>query len=227
MIEVRNLAVTFGEGASVIRAVNGIDFNVAARLASRVTVNGGFSTGKSVWDGCANLAAGVQPKLYGNIDLTAAATIAPSQVFCHQETPWQNQAKVFVVYPLPYEFQVSANFQSTVGPVIRSLYPEPTADAQRTLGRALAGGARTATVDIVAPGSQYDRRQNQLDMRFTRTFKLGASRLQAQFDVYNLFNSSAVLATSSAYTNSTSIWPRVSSILAARLFKFGMQLDWK
>ena len=70
----------------------------------------------------------------------------------------------------------------------------------------------------------YEPRFNETDIRLTKAIRLDRLRTQLQFDVYNLFNSSAVLAASSTYG---STWRRPSSILGARLIKFGAQLDWK
>jgi hypothetical protein len=51
---------------------------------------------------------------------------------------------------------------------------------------------------------------------------IGRVRAQGQFDVYNVFNSGAVLATNGTYGTS---WLTPSAILGARLIKFGLQLD--
>ena len=227
--QVNNLVEPASQYGGVDEHFNGVDLNISARLANRVTINGGLATGKSVWDGCDALSKGVLPKIYGNIDLVAAAGTpavnvvnAPSTVFCHQETPWLNQLKLFVVYPLPWDFQVSANFQSTVGPAITAQYAVPNTDVQKTLGRLPSGGVRTVTVNLIDPGTQYDSQQNQLDARFTRTFHVGKTRLQGMVDLYNLLNANPDVTITTAYGPKYLVPTR---ILTARMVKVGMQLN--
>ena len=225
---VNNLIEPASQYGGVDEHFNGVDLTINARLAHNMTINGGFSTGKSVWDGCGALAKGVLPKIYGNIDLSTAipATVplvsAPSTVFCHQETPWLNQLKLFVVYPLPWDFQVSANFQSTVGPAITAQYAVPNTDVAKTLGRLPSGGVRTVTVNLINPGTQYDRQQNQLDARLVRTFRVGKTRLQGMLDLYNLLNANPDVTITTTYGPKFLVPTR---ILTARMAKVGMQLN--
>ena len=72
------------------------------------------------------------------------------------------------------------------------------------------------------PNKTFEDRLNQVDLRFSKTFKLGRTKIQGMFDIYNLFNASTVLAINANYGPS---WLRPSNILGARLFKFGAQLD--
>ena len=105
-----------------------------------------------------------------------------------------------------------------------------SAEIAPSLGRQLsscpATGACTATtsISLLPPNTMFEDRFSQADIRFTKNIRLQKLRVQGQFDVYNLFNSSAVLAENGTYGSS---WLRPSSILAARLFKFGAQVDWK
>ena len=97
-----------------------------------------------------------------------------------------------------------------------------------SLGRSLsacpAAGTCTATVTIplIAPNSVYNEGWNrQFDFRVSRTFKAGRLRVLPGLDVYNLFNSSPVLAVNSAYGPA---WQRVTSLLGARVAKVGVQV---
>ena len=221
--QVNNLVLPASQFGGVTENFKGVDINISARLPNKVTINGGFATGRSLFDGCNVLAQGVQPLSYGGIDLNSTFTTAPSTVFCHQETPWLNQLKLFAVYPLPWDFQVSANFQSTPGPAITAPYSAPSALAVPTLGRPLAGNAKTVAVQLINPGTQYDPRLNQLDTRFTRTFRLGRHRVQGMVDLYNLLNSNAAVTINTTYGPNFLVPTR---ILTARLLKVGMQINW-
>jgi hypothetical protein len=58
--------------------------------------------------------------------------------------------------------------------------------------------------------------------RFIRNFRVGGVRLQGMFDAYNIFNNTAVLAENTRYGTS---WRRPTSVLDARLLKFGVQMN--
>ena len=97
-------------------------------------------------------------------------------------------------------------------------------DRIASLGRNLAtGAAGTAVVPLIQPGTLYDERLYQLDFRASKVFRVGASRrLQANIDLYNAGNSSAILGINTTYGAN---WMRPTSILQGRLLKFGAQFD--
>ena len=79
------------------------------------------------------------------------------------------------------------------------------------------------TVDVIAPATLYEDRINQLDLRFTKRFRLGHGvRLEGNLDLYNLFNDSSILATNGRYGSS---WLTPTQVLGGRLFKIGAQLN--
>ena len=55
------------------------------------------------------------------------------------------------------------------------------------------GRTEVVTVPLIAPGTQYLKRWNQLDVNLKRTFRAGRFELQPALEVYNLLNSSVVL----------------------------------
>ena len=78
------------------------------------------------------------------------------------------------------------------------------------------------SVQLIEPYTKYENRINQLDIRVARTFHFGKARLQGLLDVYNILNGSAILAINTTYG---AAWLRPQEILGARLFKFGVQMD--
>jgi hypothetical protein len=68
----------------------------------------------------------------------------------------------------------------------------------------------------------YEGRVNQIDLRLSRSFRVGRLRLQGMLDAYNVLNGSAVLAHNTRYGIA---WLNPTQILPARIFKFGMQAD--
>ena len=92
-----------------------------------------------------------------------------------------------------------------------------------SLGRNLAAGANaTVQIDLIPPATRFEDRINQTDVRFGKTVKIGRTRVQGNFDMYNLFNANPVLTLNNTYGRA---WLTPASILAGRLFKVSMQLD--
>ena len=93
----------------------------------------------------------------------------------------------------------------------------------RTTFKTLTGQTLTQSsvnVPLNAPGTKFLDRQNQLDVRLTRSFKVRGVNLQAQADAYNALNTGVVL------THGADLRQRArspASILQGRLFRFGMQ----
>lgn len=82
--------------------------------------------------------------------------------------------------------------------------------------------AGTVTIPILPLQTQFEERLTQVDVRLARTFRMGRARLQAKFDVYNVFNASTILAVNPQHGPS---WLQPTFILSPRTFKFGAQLD--
>jgi hypothetical protein len=117
-----------------------------------------------------------------------------------------------------------------------------TADVRPSLGRNLSGNASTVTISdsaaalgtapapgfsfpspgVIAPQTLFESRSSQLDLRLTRTFRVAGMRLQGMFDIYNALNASPILATNTRYGPA---WLTPTFVLDARLFKFGVQVE--
>ena len=91
-----------------------------------------------------------------------------------------------------------------------------------SLGRNLSGGARNVTVNLIAPGTMYGRRTNQIDLRIGKVLQLGRIRATPSLDLYNLTNGNPVLSQGNVYGPT---WQQPQSILPARFAKVGLQLD--
>jgi hypothetical protein len=211
-------ASSFGEQSEVY---NGVDLTVRARFASGAFAQGGLSTGSTVTDNCYQ---NDDPSLLASAPGAFAPTNAPRlPSFCHVSPPWSaaTQLKLSGAYPLPWALQVAGTFQNLPGIPVTSIYNATNTDVLPSLGRSLSGGAQTVPVALIAPQTMFEDRINQLDLRLTRTFRLGRARLQGSFDVYNVLNGSSILAENTTYGPS---WRRPTAVLDARLFKFGGQL---
>jgi hypothetical protein len=202
---------------------NGFDLAINSRFGKGGMLGGGLSAGSTLTDNC-----DVRPD-------------SPDRRYCRNEFGFagQLQYKAQFVRALPHRFEVSGVFQNLSGIPIGASGVSAASSLSVTrsysnakialsLGRDLAAcGMRTpctssVNIPIVEPNQTFESRLNQLDLRLTRAFVLGTKRLQARFDAYNVFNNSAILAENFTY-GSTYLKP--TSILAGRLFKFGMQFD--
>jgi len=208
---------------------NGFDVNVDARLKNGLFLQGGIGTGKQMTDNCdivddvpealsiAAVPTGVQPTL------GPAATATPA-AFCHQESPFLTNFKGLASYTLPYGFRVSGTWQSLTGPLVAANQIYANAGTglapNTTLTRPLTF-AQT-TVNVVAPGSLWGDRLNQIDLRFSKLVKLGAGRIDLNVDVYNALNSDAILTQQNAYGTA---WTRPLTVIQPRFVKFGARWD--
>jgi len=204
------LANGFGEQLEVY---NGVDFSLNARLPRGFVISGGTSTGRVMTDNC-------------------SVIDSPQRLLnCRTVPPFQTQVKLILVYPLPWwGLQTAATIQSIPGPEITASYAASNAQIFPTLGRNLAscGAAATAcngtaTVPLLAPGTYFGDRLNQVDLRLSKAFALpGSRRVQALVDLYNLFNANPVLALNNTFGPQ---WQRPTQILQGRLVKLGVQVD--
>src|SRR5205085_12054614 len=126
-------------------------------------------------------------------------------------------------YNLPWQLQVSGVVQSLPGIPISASYVATNAEVRSSLGRPLSGSRTTVTLgNVIPPQTLFEKRLFQTDLRFIRNFRVAGIRLQGMVDAYNIFNNMAVLAENARYGTS---WLRPTSVLDARLVKFGVQLN--
>ena len=184
-----------------------------------------MSTGKTVTDNC-DLVAKLPGLLLGGNNLGVAnANVWLPASFCHQESPFLTQVKFLGSYSVPrIDVQVSGSFQSIPGPLLSANTVLTNALVQPLIGRPLSG-ATTMTVNMAPPGSAFGERLNQLDVRFAKILKFGGLKTSVNLDLYNMSNSSTVLAELPTYTLATSTWRVPSTILTARFAKISLQID--
>ena len=156
-----NYFTAAGNYGSQIQHWNGFDLTANVRPRQGVLLQGGFSTGKTLTDNCEILAKLPEISQLG----------VP---YCHQETPFLTQMKLFGAYTVPkVDVQISGAFQSIPGPQLAANQVMPNAQIKPSLGRDLIGGAANVTVNLVPPGSMFGDRLNQLDLRFAKILRFG------------------------------------------------------
>jgi hypothetical protein len=83
----------------------------------------------------------------------------------------------------------------------------------------------SVTVPLVAPGTEFLPRINQLDLSFAKNFQVSGYRLSGQMDIFNVSNENFVTAYRS--TNfATTAYQQPSSVLQGRMIRLGLQVKW-
>jgi hypothetical protein len=231
---------------------NGVDVGVNARLARGGMVGGGWSLGNAIQQGSVSVAGGVvnsntvrcfivdnPQQLTSNTSSTLGVNASPAGS-CNTQTPYQNRFRVNASYSLRWDIQVAGVYQDLPGANYQAnrtfTSAEINVQATGKLINQLTGQPRnlttagsTITLDLLSPLSSFAPRIRQLDLRGSKIFKFGRQRLQANIDLYNVFNQSTATFLRAAYTTptqaTTTPWLQATQILDGRLAKFGVQYD--
>jgi len=209
---------------------NGIDVTVDVRIGASLTLIGGTSTGQTVADSC-----DVRARLPELATTTTGASafgaglansvVTPVSPYCHVAYGILTQFRGLSSYVVPKAgIQVSAAFQSKPGAMLAANYAAPNSVVAPSLGRNLSGDAPNVTVNLIAPGTMYGDRVNELDLRVAKILKYGRSRLSLGVDMYNALNSSAVLSYNSAFVPGGT-WLQPLTILTPRFLKVTAEID--
>ena len=187
---------------------NGVDATLNGRFLAGGQFQGGISMGQTVLDNC----------------LVVDSQETARDGFCKVVPPWSagTQVKFLVVYPLPWNLRTSLVYQNNPGISYGASYVASNAEVAGSLGRSLAGGARSVTKELVAPQTLFEPRLQQVDVRLSRIFHVGGARLTANADLYNVFNEDAVLQENTRYGDT---WREVSLVMGGRMLRFTGQFD--
>ena len=217
------------------------DVTLSTRFGSGIVFGAGVDTGRTVNDQCFNVdspgavATAQVPTALVTAQVGAGVFVTPNphtattingRRTCRVVTPFggQTQVKSFGSYPLPGDFVVSAVFQNIAGPLVTAEYSVPTAEIAPSLGRNLAGGARTATVPLIVPGTMFADRMTRLDLRLGKRLRLTQRVvLQGNLNVFNVFNGAAIHALNTTYGGS---WLVPSRTEDGRMVQFSATLTY-
>ena len=212
--QVTNLVTQAGTYGEQTQVSDFFTLSLNGRIRRDLQLGGGLDTGRTVTDRC-------------------FVIDSPQElVNCRVVTPFrgQTQVKLFGIYLLPADFAVSVNFQSNSGPAILATYSATNAQIAPSLGRNLAAcgtaavcTATAAGIPLIVPQTEFEARRNEMDFRVSKSVRLGERlRLQANFDVYNLLNSSGLYAINTAFGSQ---WRRPTSVQDPRLYELSAQLS--
>jgi hypothetical protein len=228
--QVANLITSSDEYGKWSQAFSGLDVTVNARIGPNLMLFGGTSTGQTVADNCAVRAR--LPELATTTTGTSpfgagllGSAVTPISPYCRVASGVLTQFRGLSSYRVPkVDVQVSATFQSKPGAMLAANYAAPDAAVAPSLGRSLSGNAPNVTVNLVAPGTMYGDRINQLDLRVAKILKFGGARSVVAVELYNAVNSSAVLSYNTAFVPNGP-WLQPLSILTPRFFKLTAEID--
>ena len=228
--QVDNLVTRASNYGSWSQVFNGIDVTMNARLGRDFIFMGGTSTGQTVADNCAARAR--LPELATTTVGTSTfgaglngSAVTPVSPYCRAAYGVLTQFRGLVSYMVPkLDVQLAATFQSQPGPLLAANYAMPNAIVAPSLGRNLAGDAANVTVNLVAPGTMYGDRINELDVRVAKQLRLARGRLLLAVDLYNTLNSSAVLTYDNSFVPGGA-WLQPLTILTPRFLKVSADFD--
>jgi hypothetical protein len=164
------------------RAYNGLEGSIQARLPTGGVILGGWFAERLVSNTCDTN----DPNGFRFCDESGGSYQEFGQV---PGLPFRHEYKLGITHPLMWKLRGALSFQSYPGHGSHLL-------TNWAVPATLFPGGRTApvTVNLIAPGTEYLKRWNQLDINLKRPLQLGRFEVQASLDVFNLLNSSVVLS---------------------------------
>ena len=152
---------------------NGLDLTVNARPRDGVLLQGGVSTGRASFDGASMRAncpssAGRRTTRHGH------RLHEPVQPVLQRRRELADASEVSRHLPVPkIDVQFAGTFQSMPGWPICALQRAQLAQHCRSAGRSRAARP-TRRSTCLQPGTTYNDRANQIDLRFSKLFRFGA-----------------------------------------------------
>jgi hypothetical protein len=201
------------------QSYNGFLINFSARAAQGLTVTGGINTGRTVTDNCAVRAVIPEGALVG------AATTAQN-TYCHNDPGFITKANAIASYIIPKaDVLIAMTFRSDQGAPLQANWNASSVNViQPALGRPVAGGAATTTINLIAPGDVWGDRVNELDFRFAKVLRFSRIKMNAGIDFYNILNQAAILTYSQTFAPGGA-WLTPTSVLSPRFMKLSAQID--
>jgi len=211
IIAARNVVKAASAYGTQIGHWNGFDVNLDARLRRGILLQGGVSTGKTTTDNCDIVTQAPE--------LLTAAGVTNSAAYCHQESPFLPQYKALASFTLPLGVRIAGTYQSVPGPNV--LANNVYVGTAGTLGRNFTAGS--ATLGLMKPNDVWGDRLNEIDLRFTKVVPAGGrSRLDLNVDLFNAFNSDAIIVQNNTFG---AAWQRPVTVVQPRFVKFSARWD--
>ena len=190
---------------------NGFLVNVTVRPRNGLTVQGGVNTGSTALDSC---------EIRNDLP-----EIAPTNPSCHDAPGFVTRVTGLAAYTIPkIDTLVSGTFRSDQGSALAANYAVPNSAVIPSLGRPLSGNAANVTVNLVEPGDVWGDRINEVNIRVAKVIRAGRTRTNVGFDLYNLLNTSPILAYNQNFVPNGP-WLRPNFVLSPRFVKLSATID--
>ncbi len=244
----RAAAVTFVDSndSNLKRWYNSIELNFNSRLPGGARVSGGTSIERLVTNSCS--AAGYDPtlSLYCDGSQNNVPWITSVKLFGTYPLPWygvnvsagiQSLPSQLGLTPLQYGvFTAGTGFTQPNGLGTFWNVSRTTAYAANCLGNCKPGQAvipgqslASVSIPLVAPGTEYTPRYNQIDLGASKTFRFGHTSVMPRLDLFNAFNSDAytsVVTTNGGMQFNSASYMQPNVILQGRLVRIGVDVKW-
>ena len=161
---------------------NGFDVGINIRPRNGLTIQGGVGTGRMETDNCDVMKTLPDASSFRIFGAGAGAggneVVALTAPYCHQKDNFLTDGKVIGTYNIPkIDVTISGLFYSRPGPAIMANKVFLSSEVAPSLGRPLSANAQTITLNLVRPGWIFGDRRNQLDIRFTKMFRVERTRI--------------------------------------------------
>jgi hypothetical protein len=217
-----------------------LGFQASARLARGIRVSGGVDSGRTTSDNCyvVNSPQDLTYNTTYNAAIGAGTISASNPTYCHAVIGWVANLtlKANGTVPLPYGVSISPTWQNNAGSMDLAVWNAPASVIAQSLGRAPSAcrGASadacgaTIAIPLIQPGTQYEGRRNQLDVRLSKSLQLTKKlRSTWNLDVFNLTNNSAIISLNNTFnaTAGSTTWLRPTKVLDPRLLEISGRID--
>jgi hypothetical protein len=154
-----------------------------------------------------------------------ASSETPPVPWCDTSTGWVTRFTGLGTYTIPkVDVQLAGTVRSYQGASLAATWNAPNS-ATVGLNRPFAGVAgNIISVNLIEPGTLYGDRVNQFDVRLAKILRLGRTRTNVGFDIYNVTNSAPVLTYNQNFVPGGQ-WLTPTSVLQPRFVKFSAQVD--
>lgn len=199
-----------GENNSIY---DGFETSFTARLPNGASAYGGWTIERMVGKYCDNNDnpnGSTITTEFGNV-------IANGGRFCDESNfaiPFRSDVKLAGSTPIKWGVNFGAVYQTYPGSERVITWTPPAS--------AFPGGrTNSETVIVSTPGTVFQPRYNQLDINFRKNFRQGTKMFSAQFDLFNVTNSSSILTTNNSIGGSLGA---IQSILKGRMPRVAFQM---
>jgi hypothetical protein len=225
------------------RWYNGVEINLTARLPGGARLFGGTSAEKIVTNSCS--AASADPNLLLFCDGTKNGIPWQTNVKLAgtYPLPWYGitvngayqglAGQGLGTLPVQYGvFTAGTGFPTPNGVGTYYFISRTTRYPANCTGPCTPNGlvvpnltAASVNLPIIAPGTEFTPRLNQIDLGASKTFKIAQVSVMPKIDVFNVLNSDDYTAVASTqWAAATYLQPSV--ILQGRLIRLGVDLKW-